>query len=123
MRNAVIKKNTLREKRAWRTRKKLRGTAERPRLSVHKTNKHITAQLIDDEKGVVLGMSGTVGKDTRGTPLEKKSKESAKKIGENIAAIAKKKNIHEVIFDRGAFKYHGILAELADAARAGGLKF
>lgn len=123
MRNQVIKKRSLREKRAYRVRKKYKGTAERPRLSVHKTNKHITVQLIDDEKGVVLGMSGTVVKEFRGTPYEKKSKESAKKIGESIAAIAKKNNIHEVIFDRGPFKYHGILAELAEAARAGGLKF
>lgn len=123
MSNQVLKKQSLRQKRAFRVRKTLKGTAERPRLSVNKSNKHIIAQLIDDEKGVVLGMSGTVAKEFRGTPFEKKSKESAKKIGESIATIAKKNNIHEVIFDRGSAKYHGILAELANAARAGGLKF
>jgi large subunit ribosomal protein L18 len=90
---------------------------------VHKSNRHLSAQLIDDEKGVVLGTSGTIAKDVRGSDLAKKSKASAKKIGENIASIAQKLNIREVIFDRGPFKYHGILAELADAARAGGLKF
>lgn len=123
MRNHTINNQRLRLKRAFRVRKTLKGTAEKPRLSVHKTNKHITAQLIDDEKGIVLGMAGTVTKEFRGTPFEKKSKESAKKIGETIADLAKKNNIKEVVFDRGPFKYHGILAELADAARAGGLKF
>lgn len=123
MSKQVIKKQSLRQKRAFRVRKSLKGTAERPRLSVHKSNKHILAQLIDDDKGVVLGMAGTVSKEFRGTSFERKSKESAKKIGEKIANIAKTQNIHEVIFDRGAAKYHGILAELADAARAGGLKF
>lgn len=123
MRNQIMKKQSLRQKRAWRVRKKLKGTAEKPRLSVHKSNQHILAQLIDDEKGVVIGMSGTIAKEFRSTPFEKKNKESAKKIGEKIAEIAKANNIKEVIFDRGPFRYHGILAELADAARAGGLKF
>lgn len=95
----------------------------KPRLSIHKTNKHISAQLIDDEKGVTLGMISTFSKGFEGTDWGKKNKESAKKLGEKIAEIAKSQNINEVVFDRGPFKYHGILAELADAARANGLKF
>ncbi|MCB1113547.1 MAG: 50S ribosomal protein L18 [Chlamydiia bacterium] len=123
MRKHAIKKQKLRKNRAHRVRHKMHGTKECPRLSVHKTNSNIYAQLIDDENGVVLGASGTLSKAFQDTPFSKKSKESAKKIGETIAEIAKKQNIESVIFDRGPFKYHGILAELADAARAQGLKF
>jgi large subunit ribosomal protein L18 len=123
MRNEILKIQRLRTKRSLRVRKKLRGTASKPRLSVHKSNKNIQAQLIDDEKGVTLGMAATFSKEFAGTAFAKKSKESAKKLGEKIAEIAKKHNVQEVVFDRGPFKYHGILAELADAARANGLKF
>ena len=123
MRTIAIKKQTLRDKRALRVRKKVRGSALKPRLSVHKSNKHILAQLIDDEKGITLGMVGTFSSVFKGTEFTKKNKESAEKIGVEIAKIAKDKNIEEVVFDRGQFKYHGILATLADAARANGLKF
>lgn len=123
MRTIAIKKQNLREKRALRVRKKLRGCASKPRLSVHKSNKHILAQLIDDEKGITLGMVGTFSPIFKGTEFMKKNKQSAEKIGEEIAKIAKEKSIEEVIFDRGQFKYHGILASLADAARSNGLKF
>lgn len=123
MRTIAIKKQKLRDKRALRVRKKVRGSALKPRLSVHKSNKHILAQLIDDEKGITLGMVGTFSPVFKGTEFTKKNKESAEKIGVEIAKIAKDKNIEEVVFDRGQFKYHGILATLADAARANGLKF
>ena len=123
MRKTVIKNTKLRHKRALRVRKHLSGSAAKPRLSVHKSNSHILAQLIDDEAGVTLGSIGTSAKEFRETEHGKKNKASARVIGERIAAIAKEKNIKEVIFDRGPFKYHGILAELADAARAGGLQF
>jgi large subunit ribosomal protein L18 len=123
MSKQTINKQRLRRNRAFRVRKRMHGTATCPRLSVHKSNSHITAQLIDDDNGVVLGMSGTLSKEFRGTAFEKKSKASAKEIGKAIAGQALKQNITEVVFDRGPFKYHGILAELAEAARAAGLKF
>ncbi len=119
----INKKQILRNKRAIRVRKKLRGCSEKPRLCVVKSNKHIEAQLIDDVNGKTLGSVSTFSKELRTTEFNKKNKESARKLGETIAEIAKGKNIKEVIFDRGPFKYHGILAELADAARAGGLQF
>lgn len=123
MRNTMMKKQMLRTKRAMRVRKHLRGTADKPRLCVIKSNKHIQVQLIDDETGSTLGNSGTNAKEFRNTDFSKKNKASARKLGERIAEIAKEKNIREVIFDRGPFKYHGILAELATAAREGGLQF
>lgn len=123
MRNEIIKKHTLRTKRAYRVRKTLKGSSFKPRLSVHKSNQHIQAQLIDDEKGVTLAMVGTFSKGFKGTEFGKKNKASAKKLGEEIAKLAIKQNIHEVVFDRGPFKYHGLLNELASAAREQGLKF
>jgi len=119
----VNHKQVLRKKRAIRVRKHLRGNATKPRLCVVKTNKHIQAQLIDDELGITLGSIATFSKELQNTEFSKKNKTAARKLGENIAEIAKSKNIKEVIFDRGSAKYHGILAELADAARAGGLQF
>jgi len=119
----VNKGYQVRKKRALRVRKHLRGTSEKPRLCVVKSNSHIQAQLIDDESGKTLGAVATFSKEMRNTEFGKKNKASAKKLGEAIAEIAKSKNIKEVVFDRGPFKYHGILAELANAARAGGLQF
>ena len=116
-------KQVLRKKRAMRVRKHLRGTASKPRLCVVKTNKHIQAQLIDDEQGITLASASTFSKELQNSEFNRKNKSSARKIGESIADIAKSKNIKKVIFDRGSAKYHGILAELADAARSGGLQF
>lgn len=106
-----------------RVRKSLRGTLAKPRLSVFKSNKHIQVQLIDDENGKTLGTTATFSKEFRDTEFSKKNKASAAKLGEKIAEIAKKHDVTEVIFDRGQFKYHGILAALADSARAAGLQF
>ena len=123
MRNTVVRNHQKRVRRALRVRKHLRGTSEKPRLCVVKSNKHIQVQLIDDEKGVTLGSASTNSTEFKGTEFAKKNKVSAKKLGERIAEIAKEKNIKVLVFDRGPFKYHGILAELADAARAAGLQF
>jgi large subunit ribosomal protein L18 len=123
MRSDLIKKEKIRKTRTIRVRKVLRGTSSKPRLCVVKSNKHIHAQLIDDETGKTLGMAATFAKEIRGTEFAKKNKASAAKLGEQIAAIAKGHNVSEVIFDRGPFKYHGILAALADSARAAGLQF
>lgn len=123
MRNAILNKQRKRTSRALRVRKHLRGCNVIPRMSVHKSNAHIQVQLIDDQSGKTIGQTATFAKEFRNTEFGKKNKASARKLGEHIAEIAKKNNIKEVIFDRGPFKYHGILAELADGARAGGLKF
>ena len=123
MRKSVVKINKTRKTRAMRVRKKLRGTGLKPRLSVHKSNSHLHAQLIDDENGVTLAGISTCGKELRDTEFGRKNKASARKLGEYIAEKAKAHNIKEVVFDRGQFKYTGVLAELADAARSGGLKF
>jgi len=123
MKAVQLIRQKVRRRRTMRVRKKLQGSSLRPRLSVVKSNNHIQAQLIDDEAGVTLGSTSTLSKEFRKTEFNMKNKASAKKLGEKIAEIAREKNIKEVIFDRGRFKYHGILAELADAARGSGLKF
>lgn len=119
----ILKRQKTRQARTMRVRNKLRGTAQRPRMSVVKSNLHLQVQLIDDETGSTLGSTATFAKEFKKTEFNRKSKESAKAIGTRIAEIAKDKNISEVIFDRGRHKYHGILAELATAAREAGLKF
>ena len=104
--------------RAKRTRAKITGTSERPRLTVNFSNLHITAQIIDDEKKVTLAYATTVGKKMTGTKTEK-----AAKIGEEIAKKAKSAKISKVVFDRGSKLYAGRMSALADAARKEGLEF
>jgi len=116
----LLNRKKTRRNRAMRVRKRLRGTASKPRLSVTKSLRHIGVQIIDDELGVTLVSFSTFSKEAKG---HKKSKEGARFVGEKIAELAKKKNISTVVFDRGRFKYHGLIAELADAARENGLKF
>ena len=123
MRKTIRETARLRTQRALRVRKSLRGSSAKPRLCVVKSNKHVQVQLIDDEVGHTLGSVSTFSQEFRNTEYGKKNKQSARKLGEKIATIALSKNIKEVIFDRGRSKYHGILAEIADAARNGGLQF
>ena len=104
--------------RANRTRAKIHGTADRPRLSVHISNLHITAQIIDDDKGKTLAYASTVGTKISGSMTEK-----AAKIGEEIGKAAKKAKIEKVVFDRGSKLYAGRMSALADAARKEGLQF
>ena len=104
--------------RAKRTRAKLHGTADRPRLSVHISNKHITAQVIDDDKQATLAYATTVGSKITGSKTEQ-----AAVIGKEIATKAKKAKIKSVMFDRGSKLYAGRMAALADAARKEGLEF
>lgn len=117
------KKKILRDRRAVRVRKKLRGTKEKPRFSVRKTNKHIILQIIDDEAGQTLASASTLEKEMKATPNGKKCVASAQKLGEVIAERALKNNVKTVVFDRGFSKYHGVLKALADAAREKGLQF
>ena len=104
--------------RANRTRAKIHGTAERPRLTVHISNLNITAQVIDDDKQATLAYATTVGKKLKGTKSEK-----AAEIGDEIAKAAKKVNINKVVFDRGSKLYAGRMSALAEAARKEGLEF
>jgi large subunit ribosomal protein L18 len=121
MEKSQLKNAKLREKRALRVRSKLKGTSNKPRLCVVKTNAHIIVQLIDDEQGLTLGAISTFSKELRNTEFGRKNKNSAKVIGQRIAQIAKARNIESVIFDRGASKYHGVIAAVADGARENGL--
>lgn len=123
MRNEIIKKQELKNKRKLRVRKHLRGTSTKPRLCVVKTNKHMQAQLIDDQQGLTLASLGTFSKQFKGTEFSKKNKQSAEKIGTELAQLALNLGIKEIVFDRGSAKYHGILAAFADAAREKGLQF
>ncbi|MBQ3296999.1 50S ribosomal protein L18 [Candidatus Saccharibacteria bacterium] len=104
--------------RAKRTRAKIHGTAKRPRLSVFVSNRHIVAQLIDDDKGATIVYATTVGSNLTGA-----MKEKAAAVGTEIAKKAKAAKIKQVVFDRGAKLYAGRLSALADAARKEGLEF
>ena len=106
------------EFRANRTRAKIHGTAERPRLSVNISNLHVTAQIIDDDKGVTLAYATTVGSKQKGSKSE-----LAAFIGSEIVKKAKKAKISKVVFDRGSRLYAGRMSALADAARKEGLEF
>ena len=112
--------NKARLKRHARVRAKISGTAERPRLCVYRSNANISAQVIDDDKGITLVSASTLEKGFEGNGG---NKEAAKKIGEIIAARANEKGITDVVFDRGGYLYHGRVSELAAGAREGGLKF
>lgn len=123
MDKSLIKESKVRLKRTLRVRKKLKGTSVRPRMSVIKTNKHIHVQLIDDESGVTLAATSTIAKDFRSTEFNRKNKASGKELGLKIGELAKRKDIKSVVFDRGASKYHGVVAAVADGAREQGLEF
>ena len=115
-----LDRKQIRAKVRRRIRKKLSGTAERPRLAVHFSNQNVYAQLIDDDAGQTLAAASTAEK---GTKVAGASKDSATKIGELIAKRAQEAKVSEVVFDRGGFIFHGKVKALADAAREGGLKF
>ena len=122
MENRLETRNVQRARRLLRVRKKLRGTAEKPRMCVVKSNQHLSIQVIDDEASVTLFGASTLSKEMKDLQLGKKSKEAAKQLGLMIAQQAKEKNVQTVIFDRGRNKYHGLLAEIAGAAREAGLQ-
>lgn len=112
--------NQARERRHRKVRGKISGTAERPRLNVFRSSKHIYAQIIDDVKGVTLVSASSNEKDFAGYGG---NKEAAKKVGELIGKRALEKGIENVVFDRGGYLYHGRVEELANGARESGLKF
>ncbi|OQO91265.1 50S ribosomal protein L18 [Saccharomonospora piscinae] len=104
-----------------RLRKKIEGTAQRPRLSVKRSSRHLVVQLIDDLAGHTVASASTLEADVRALEGDKKAK--AAKVGELVAARAKAAGISSAVFDRGGNAYHGRIAALADAAREGGLEF
>ena len=112
--------NKARQKRHYRVRNKVSGTAQRPRLDVFRSLKNIYAQLIDDEAGKTLASASTVEKDFTEYGG---NKSAARKVGETLAKRAAEKGIEECVFDRGGYIYHGRVQELAEGAREGGLKF
>lgn len=112
----------LRARRRIRIRKKVAGTSERPRLAVYRSNRYIYAQLIDDATGSTLAAASSLEAAVKkgGANCDR---EAAGKVGELLAQRAKKAKIARAVFDRGGYRYHGRVAALADAARAGGLDF
>ena len=123
MSTRVNQKLEGRERRKLRVRKKIFGTQQRPRLSVFRSAKHIYAQVIDDVSGTTLAAAGTASKVNRAQAGKKT--EQAKRVGTLIAQACKEKNIEAVVFDRNGFRYHdgGRVQAVAEAARAGGLRF
>ncbi len=115
-----INRKAERERRHARVRRKVSGTSECPRLAVCRTNKNIIAQIIDDTEGKTLVYVSTLDKDIK---TKRANKEAAKEVGTLIAKKANEKNIKSVVYDRGGFIYHGVVKELAEAAREAGLEF
>ena len=109
-----------RERRHLRVRRKVSGTAECPRLCVYRSNSNIYVQVIDDVKGNTLLQASTLDKEIK---TKHSNKEAAKEVGALIAKRALEKNIKSVVFDRGGYIYHGVIKEVAEAAREGGLEF
>ena len=109
-----------RERRHRRVRTKISGTPECPRLCVFRSNTNVYAQIIDDTKGVTLVQASTLDKEVK---TKKSNKEAAKEVGALIAKRATAKNIKTVVYDRGGYIFHGVVKELAEAAREGGLEF
>ncbi|MDR1952649.1 MAG: 50S ribosomal protein L18 [Elusimicrobiota bacterium] len=109
--------------RVKRVRAKIRGSQDKPRLSVYRGNKHIYAQIIDDDKGITLASSSTLSEELKGQLKVTDTVAAAKSVGDLIAKKAVEKGIKKVVFDRRGYAYIGKVKALADAARAGGLEF
>ena len=118
-----IDKNAVRKARHNRTRRHIVGTGERPRLNVYRSLNNIYAQVIDDTTSQTLASASTLDAEIKGQLAEKTKKEAAKLVGELVGKRALEKGVQEVVFDRGGYLYTGRVAELAEGARAAGLKF
>ncbi len=123
MPNPEKKRARHRHRKALRIRKRLRGTTERPRLSVARSLKNISCQVVNDETGRTLAAASSLDKALRDSLKGMNKTDMAKKVGAEIAARATKAGVSKVSFDRGARQYHGRVKALAEAARAGGLEF
>jgi large subunit ribosomal protein L18 len=120
---ATFNRKASRERVHRRIRKKVFGTAERPRLSVHFSSRHVYAQLVDDDAGRTLVAASTLESSLTGKNKVAANRASAEVVGKAIAERSRAKKIDNVVFDRGGFLYHGKVKALADAARGAGLKF
>ena len=120
-RKTTANKTASRLRRQLRGRKKIFGEVDRPRLVISKSSRHISAQVIDDTRGVTLAYASTMEADLRTATGDKTAK--AKQVGQTLAGRAKAAGVENVVFDRAGHKYHGRIAALADSARAGGLGF
>jgi large subunit ribosomal protein L18 len=116
-------KEEMRQKRKLSIRKRVHGTAERPRLTVFRSAKHIYAQVVNDDEQKTLVSSSTLVETVKGEIGGLKKKDKAKKVGQAIARACLAQGIQQVVFDRNGFIYHGRVSALADAAREAGLKF
>jgi large subunit ribosomal protein L18 len=119
--DASTRRRIAKGRRHFRLRKKVGGTAARPRLVVHRSSRHIVAQIVDDLAGHTLTSASSLEADVRAMDGDKKAR--AAKVGELLAARAKDAGIAKVVFDHGGHGYHGRIAALADAAREAGLEF
>lgn len=117
-----LTKEQARRNRKIRIRKKISGTAARPRLVVFRSNSHLYVQLVDDEAGTTLASSSTLALSKEQGEM-KPNREAAALVGKDIAAKAKEREIEQVVFDRNGYIYHGRVKALADGAREGGLRF
>lgn len=115
---STLKKHILRGRRARRTRARLHGTAARPRLTVFRSTKHISAQVVNDDAGVTVASVHDAQQDVKGTPME-----CAKALGKLLGERAKAAGVGMVVFDRGSYAYHGRVQALAEGAREAGLTF
>lgn len=120
---SVIAKDVARKRRKVRIRKKISGTAARPRLVVFRSNLHIYAQLVDDEAGATLAATSTLRLKKTGEAAAHCNRTGGELVGKEIARIAKEKNISSVVFDRNGYIFHGRVKAVADGAREGGLEF
>lgn len=119
---SVKQKHAARLRRHQRIRKKVRGTSERPRLAVFRSNRHLVAQVIDDRAGATLVAASTLDPAIRSGSNKTGNVEAARAVGALVAERAKAAGISRVVFDRGGYIYHGRIAAVADAARQGGLE-
>jgi large subunit ribosomal protein L18 len=120
----MLRKLNQSDRRKRRVRREIgRNSGGRPRLSVHRSSKHIYAQLIDDAQGRTLAAASSLEKDMKGTLKTGADRAAAAEVGKRLAQRATGAGVTDVVFDRGAYKYHGRIKALADGAREGGLKF
>jgi len=120
---AHTSRSVARKRRHARVRRKIHGTAERPRLNVYRSLENISAQLIDDDAGRTLASVSTLSRDVKGELNALSKVEQAKSIGKQIAERARAQGIEKIVFDRGGFPYHGRVKALAEGSREGGLVF
>jgi large subunit ribosomal protein L18 len=118
-----LSRETHRQRIHVRTRKNMAGTPQRPRLCVHRSSKHIRAQVIDDQQGLTLASASSLDKEVRSQIKGGGNIAASKVVGKVIAERARAKGVENVVFDRGGYQYHGRVQALAEAAREAGLKF